>query len=249
MSLKVHLFIPCFIDQLFPRVGIATVHLLEMLGCQLVCPEEQTCCGQPAFNSGYWKETTELAERFLAIFDKADYVVAPSGSCVSLVKKMYGELSLSESARQSWLEIHPKVYEFSQFLEEVLHIEHWEGRFPAKVTYHDACHGLRELRISRYPRQLLKTIADLDFIEMDYPDTCCGFGGTFAIKFAEISTAMVKHKARWIQESGADIVTAIDSSCLMHIDGYLKRNKIPVQTMHLTEILWKATQQEDERSG
>ncbi len=246
MPYTVHLFIPCFVDQLFPEVGIATVNILERLGCELIYPPTQTCCGQPAFNSGYWEETAVLAEKFLNIFSEAEYVVAPSGSCVSLVKNLYGELPMSEEMKSLWQNWNSRVHEFSQFLSEILKIETWQGYFPGKVTYHDSCHGLRELRISEKPRQLLKSIEGLDYIEMDHPDTCCGFGGTFAVKFADISTAMVEKKAQWIEESGVEYVVATDSSCLMQIDGYLKRQKIPVKTMHLAELLWKAIEEENE---
>ena len=242
MPINVHLFIPCFIDQLFPQVGIATVNILRQLGCNLIYPEEQTCCGQPAFNSGYWKESAALAERFLNIFSEADYIVVPSGSCASLVKNLYGELSISQKTQKQWRELRTNVYEFSEFLTSVLKVETWQGHFSGKVTYHDACHGLRELGISAEPRKLLKSIEGLEYIEMHRPDTCCGFGGTFAVKFAGISTEMVKDKTRWIQESGAEYVVSCDSSCLMHIDGYLKQQQIPIKTLHLAELLWQATQ-------
>lgn len=240
MPPAVHLFIPCFIDQVYPQVGIAAVNILRESGCELIYPQEQTCCGQPAFNSGYWREAAPLAERFLNIFAGAEYIVAPSGSCAAMVKHAYGELPLSHRARELWERERSRVYEFSQFLTGVLGLERWDGYFPAKVTYHDSCHGLRELGISEKPRQLLKSIRGLEFIEMEHPDTCCGFGGTFAVKFAGISTAMVENKARWIQESGAEYLVAGDSSCLMHIEGYLRRQKIPVKTKHLAEILWEA---------
>ncbi len=240
MPVTVHLFIPCFVDQLFPRVGIATVNILRRLGCRLIYPEAQTCCGQPAFNSGYRQESTELGERFLKIFREAEYIVAPSGSCVSMVKHLYGELPFAELQRTAWEVLRRRVYEFSQFLTEVLKVEQWEGRFPARVTYHDACHGLRELGIREQPRRLLASIAGLELVEMENSDTCCGFGGTFSVKFPGISTAMVENKARWIQESGAEYVVATDSSCLMQIEGYLRRHSVPVKTLHLAELLWRA---------
>jgi L-lactate dehydrogenase complex protein LldE len=243
MAPTVHLFIPCFIDQLFPEAGIAAVNILKELGCNVVYPAEQTCCGQPAFNSGYWEETVPLAERFIEMFSGAEYVVAPSGSCASMVKNAYGDLPISESRRNTWGDWRNRVYEFSQFLGDVLKIETWEGYFPARVTYHDSCHGLRELGISQRPRELLKSIRGLEYVEMFRPDTCCGFGGTFSVKFGEIATAMVENKVSWIQESGAEYVVACDSSCLMHIEGYLKRQKIPVKTMHLAEVLWRAIRQ------
>lgn len=242
MAPAVHLFIPCFVDQIFPQVAVATVNLLRQYGCRLIYPSEQTCCGQPVFNNGYWNESAKLAERFLNIFADAEYVVAPSGSCASLVKKLYGHLPLPEASKRLWEQLSPRVYELSQFLSEVLQVREWGGYFPGKVTYHDACHGLRELGISEAPRRFLKSIGGLEFVEMHRPDTCCGFGGTFAVKFSGISTAMAENKASWIQESGAQYLVASDSSCLMHIDGYLRRQNIPVKTLHLAEILWQARQ-------
>ncbi len=235
----VHLFIPCFIDQLFPNVGIATVKILEKFDCDLVYPENQTCCGQPAFNSGYWQESADLAERFLKIFADAEYIVAPSGSCVSLIKKLYGDLPLSDAAKKNWQSLRNRVYEFSEFLTEVLKVDKWNGSFSGKVTYHDACHGLRELGISEKPRALLRSINGLEYIEMHRPDTC-GFGGTFSVKFAEISTEMVKDKAQWVTESGAAYLVACDASCLMQIDGYLIRQGSEIKSLQLAELLWQA---------
>jgi L-lactate dehydrogenase complex protein LldE len=216
------------------------VHILRELGCNLVYPEGQTCCGQPAFNSGYGEETVPPAERFMKIFSDAEYIVAPSGSCVSMVKNGYGDLAISPKFKDIWQEQRKRIYEFSQFLTDVLKVREWGGYFPARVTYHDSCHGLRELGISGGPRELLKSIGGLEYIEMFRPDTCCGFGGTFSVKFGEISTAMAENKARWIQESGAEYVVACDSSCLMHLEGYFKRQGIPVKTIHLAEVLWRA---------
>ena len=240
MSHHVHLMIPCFINQMFPKTGISTVNILREFGCHITYPEEQTCCGQPAFNSGYWDQAAELAERLIDIFQEAEYVVAPSGSCISLVKKLYKDLPLSKDTRAIWDKWHSRVFELSEFLDQVLEVKEWPGRFPAKVTMHDACHGLRELGIGEAPRKWLASIQDLELVEMLRPDTCCGFGGTFAVKFAGISTAMVENKAGWIKDSGAEYVVAADSSCLMHIDGYLKRQNIPVKTIHLADLLWQA---------
>ncbi len=240
MSHHVHLMVPCFVNQLFPDTGISTVKILREFGCKVSYPEEQTCCGQPAFNSGYWDQAAELADRLIGIFKDAEYVVAPSGSCVSLMKKLYKDLPLSSEAKATWDTWHSRVFELSEFLDQVLKIDTWPGRFPGKVTMHDACHGLRELGIGPAPRRWLDSIDELELVEMMRPDTCCGFGGTFAVKFAGISTAMVENKSQWIKDSGADYVVAADSSCLMHIDGYLKRNNSTVQTIHLADLLWQA---------
>ncbi|RMF60513.1 MAG: (Fe-S)-binding protein, partial [Calditrichaeota bacterium] len=180
--------------------------------------------------------------QFLHLFSSAEYVVAPSGSCITMAKHMYGDLSLPPELHKTWVALRDRMYEFSQFLEKVLKIDRWRGRFSGKMTYHDSCHGLRELGISEYPRQLLRSIEDLELLEMERSDTCCGFGGTFSVKYADISGAMMEQKARWIQESGAEIVVATDSSCLMHMEGYFQKHNIPIRTMHLVEVLWKAIQ-------
>lgn len=239
---KVSLFIPCFVDQLFPQVGIATANILKSLNCSLVYPEQQTCCGQPAFNSGYSDEATRLAERFIEIFHDAEYVVAPSGSCVAMARNLFGELDLSQPIRNEWKNLRRRIYEVTDFLTSVLNIDQWEGSFAAKVTYHDGCHALRELGIRAQPRKLLRSIGGLELMEMKNADTCCGFGGTFAVKFADISTAMVQQKVNWIQESNAEVVVSTDSSCLMNIAGFMERHKIPIKTMHIAEVLWQALQ-------
>jgi L-lactate dehydrogenase complex protein LldE len=231
------------VDQLFPQVGIATAKILQELNCNVIYPEQQTCCGQPAFNTGYSDEASPLAVSFIEIFGEAEYIVAPSGSCAAMVKNFYGELNLPESIQKDWRNLRNRIYELSDFLTSVLHVEKWEGHFPAKVTYHDSCHTLRELHIKEQPRRLLQSITGVELIEMENAETCCGFGGTFSVKYPLISTAMVRNKANWIQQSKAEIVVSTDSSCLMNIDGYLQRNPDPFgprRTMHLAELLWKA---------
>lgn len=238
--MDIFLFIPCFVDQLFPQVGIATVNILKEFDCNIIYPQEQTCCGQPAFNTGYSDEAAQLAARFIEIFKDAEYIVAPSGSCTAMVKNFYGELNLPESTKKDWLNLRNKIYELSDFLSSVLNINKWEGRFPAKITYHDSCHTLRELHIKDQPRRLLRSISGMELIEMEHTETCCGFGGTFSVKFPQISTEMVHNKAGWIQQNGADIVVSTDSSCLMNINGYLQKQNINIKSMHLAEVLWQA---------
>ncbi len=244
--LNVFLFIPCFVDQLFPDVGIATVNILKEFDCDLIYPKNQTCCGQPAFNSGYYDEAAKLAQRFMEIFQEAEYIVAPSGSCVAMVKNLYAELNLPQSIKREWTKLREKIYELSGFITSVLEINEWEGHFPARITYHDSCHALRELRIREQPRKLLSSIDGLELIEMKNTEYCCGFGGTFSIKFPQISTAMVQKKSDWIRESGADIVVSTDSSCLMNINGYMQRQHVPlrgrrpIRSMHIAEVLWQA---------
>lgn len=235
--MRVSLFIPCITDQFYPEVGVATVKLLRKFGADVIYPKDQTCCGQPAFNSGYHNEAKQLAERFINIFSDAEYIVAPSGSCVSMVKVFYEHLELSSQLQQQLAGIKSKIFELSEFLMNVLHVENTGASFPHAVTYHDSCHLLRELGISEAPRKLIRHVKGIDFKEMPESTRCCGFGGTFSVKFPEISVVMGNDKINTIKLSGAEYVIADDSSCLMHIDGLLKRQNIPVKTMHIAELL------------
>ncbi len=235
--MRVSLFIPCITDQFYPEVGVATVKLLRNFGADVAYPKDQTCCGQPAFNSGYHDEAKELAERFIKIFSDAEYIVAPSGSCVSMVKVFYEHLGLSPQLQQQLAGIKSKIFEVSEFLTTVLKVEETGASFPHVVTYHDSCHLLRELGISAAPRTLIRNVKGIDFKEMPESTRCCGFGGTFSVKFPEISVVMGNDKINTIKLSGAEYVVADDSSCLMHIDGLLKRQNIPIKTMHIAELL------------
>ncbi len=238
MSKRVSLFVTCIIDQLFPKVGMAMVDVLERIGYSIDFPEQQTCCGQPAFNSGYREEAAQVARHFLDTFRDAEYVVIPSGSCTSMITHHYEELFAGDpeylaAARA----LSPRVWEFSKFLLEVARVEDVGARMDAVVTFHDSCHGLRELQIKDGPRRLLSRVRGLELREMDPSDECCGFGGTFSVKFAELSGAMGRTKMEAILRTGAEAVVGIDSSCLMHIDGVIKKNKIPLQTMHIADVL------------
>ncbi|MEW5978160.1 MAG: (Fe-S)-binding protein [Acidobacteriota bacterium] len=235
--MKVSLFIPCLVDQFFPRVGISVVKVLSDLGITVDYPEAQTCCGQPAFNSGYHEEAKELAERFLTVFRGSEYIVCPSGSCTSMVRVFYPEILSEPTLQESLHDIASRTFEFSEFLVKVLGVSDVGAHFPHKVTYHDACHLLRELQVKTAPRQLLQQVRGLQLVEMSQPEDCCGFGGTFSVKFPEISTAMVEDKVKAIAETGAEFVVANDSSCLMQIGGWLTRKGIPVKPIHLAELL------------
>jgi len=226
--MRVALFIPCFVDQFFPQVGIAMVQVLRRLKIEPEFPADQTCCGQPAFNTGFWDEARPLARRYCEIFAGYDAVVSPSGSCTAMVRHFYPELLGVEP---------PATYEFTEFLTKQLGVTDVGASFPAKVTYHDACHALRELGLKDEPRQLLRHVRGLELVEMTQAETCCGFGGTFAVKYPFISTAMGDWKVSKIRETGAAYVVSTDSSCLMHLDGYLRRQKIPIKTLHLAEVL------------
>jgi len=232
--MRVGLFIPCFVDQLFPNAGKAMVTVLRRLKIDVDFPAAQTCCGQPAFNTGYWDEARVLAQRYLEIFRGYDAVVCPSGSCTAMVRNFYPELL--GGANQTTA----NTFEFAEFLVRKLGVTDVGAKFPAKVTYHDGCHGLRELRLKDEPRALLRKVAGLELVEMDQAETCCGFGGTFSVKFPMVSYAMDEVKVQSIQRTGADYVVSADSSCLMQIAGYLTRNKLPVKTISLAEILASA---------
>lgn len=229
---------------MFPDVGEAMVATLRRLGVEVSFNEAQTCCGQVAFNTGYRPEARSMAEHFVRVFenDKADFIVAPSGSCAAMVRNFYAELFHGPDDN-AWRErlsgVRTRAREFSEFIINELGVEDVGARFASRVTYHDACHLLRELGIADEPRRLLRAVRDLDFVEMEAPDTCCGFGGTFSVKYAEISHAILDEKLARITNSGAEYVIANDSSCLMQIAGGLSRAGSPVKTMHLAELLAK----------
>jgi L-lactate dehydrogenase complex protein LldE len=231
---RVSLFVTCVIDQVFPNVGMAMADVLERTGCEVEFREAQTCCGQPAFNSGYRDEARTVAEHFLKTFEGAEHIVVPSGSCCSMISHHFAEL-LPGDRRVHDLE--PRVWEFSQFLTNVLKIEDVGATFDGVVTYHDSCHALRELKIKDGPRRLLENVRGLRLMEMEPGEECCGFGGTFAVKFPEISGGMVRTKIDAIERTGASTVVSIDSSCLMQIQGALSRAGSKIRTMHLAEVL------------
>ena len=237
--MKVSLFITCLVDQLCPQVGVAAVKVLRRAGCEIVFDERQTCCGQPAFNTGYRKEARKFAEKFIEIFEQSDaeYIVSPSGSCTAMVKHFHELFPDDKSWRERCEKIAAKTYEFSSFLVNVLKIETTNAKFSGKLTWHDACHGLRDLNIRNEPRKLLKAVESAEFIELQGADVCCGFGGTFSVKFPEISAAILDSKIEAIENSGADAVVSCDASCLMQIGGRLSRINSKVKPLHIAEIL------------
>ena len=218
------------------------VSTLRRLGVEVVYNEAQTCCGQPAFNSGYRKEARALAEHFVNVFERerADFIVAPSGSCTAMVRNFYGELfhgKGDERRRRALERVRLRLREFSEFIVKELKVEDVGARFAGRVTYHDACHLLRELNIAEEPRRLIRAVRDVEFVEMEAPDTCCGFGGTFSVKYGEISSAILDEKLARLSRSGVEYVIANDSSCLMQIAGGLSRAGSSIKTMHLAELL------------
>src|ERR1700722_13028726 len=235
--MRIALFIPCFVDQLLPEVGLDMVRVLRRLSYDVDFPQEQTCCGQPGFNSGYWNDAKPLAERFVSIFSPAEIIVCPSGSCTTMVRNFYPQLLADSPLREKALEVGRKVFEFSEFLIKVAKATDVGASFPHRVTYHDACHALRELGLKQEPRELLLHVRGLELVEMPYSEECCGFGGTFATKFSMISSAMGDNKIRNAEMSAAQYLTSTDPSCLMHIDGILRRRNSPVRVISLAGIL------------
>jgi L-lactate dehydrogenase complex protein LldE len=227
--LRVSIFVTCIVDQLFPRAGIAMAEVLERLGFEVDFPEGQTCCGQPAFNSGYREEAAAMARHTAEVLAGAEYVVVPSGSCAAMIGHHYRELPGAG--------LSSRVYEFSQFLTDVAKAENVGARFDGVVTYHDSCHALRELKIREGPRRLLANVRGLELREMDASAECCGFGGTFSVKFPGVSGAMARTKIDSIVRTGASTVVSIDSSCLMQLQGAIDRAGLPIRTMHLAEVL------------
>ena len=240
--MKVSLFVTCLVDQIFPQVGLSAVKVLEKLGVEVEFDPRQTCCGQPAFNSGYMEEARQVARNFIDVYENSQLIVVPSGSCCTMVKAFLAEL-FEEGSREyeKAQQIAKRTYELSDFLISVLGVQETGAHFPEAVTYHDSCHLLRELGIFEQPRQLIRAVKGIDFREMQNSTRCCGFGGTFSVKFADLSAAIGEEKVEWIRDSGVSYVIANDVSCLMHIDGLLRRSKIPVQTMHLAELLGQGT--------
>ena len=222
--MRVSLFVTCFNDTLFPRTGRAIVTVLERLGCEVDFPLEQTCCGQMHMNSGYPREGAALARRFARVFAGADAVVTPSASCAGMLRHQLGGEG-------------PRVYELSELLVDRLGIEDVGAYFPHRVTFHPTCHSLRELRLGDRPVRLLRAVRGIELVELPQAAECCGFGGTFAVKNAEVSSAMLADKVRAVLDTGAEVVCAGDNSCLMHIGGALSRLRTGVRTAHLAEVL------------
>ncbi|MCB1077201.1 MAG: (Fe-S)-binding protein [Verrucomicrobiae bacterium] len=238
--MRIALFIPCFVDHYFPQAGIAITRVLERLGHSVDYPAGQTCCGQPAFNAGYWDEARPLALRMLDLFASADVVVSASGSCGAMLKVFTPELLKDSGRVDDARALSGKVWEFSDFLVNKLGVTDVGATFPHRVTFHDGCHGLRELGIKSQPRQLLEKVAGLELVEMGEAESCCGFGGTFSVKFSHISEAMAEVKCHSALATGADFVVSNDSSCLMQINGWLEKNHPDAprpRTLHLAEVL------------
>ena len=235
--MKVQLFIPCFIDQLYPQTAFNMVKVLEKACCEVVYNQNQTCCGQPAFNAGFWDEARDVAAKFIKDFEGADYIVAPSASCVGFVRNYYAKLFENSSQHNHVKDLGKRIYEFTEFLTDVIKIENYGAELNTKATYHDSCAALRECGIKEGPRKLLSFVKGLELVEMSDVETCCGFGGSFAVKFPSISIGMADQKISNALASGAECIISTDMSCLMQLDGYIKGKQLPLQTMHIADVL------------
>ena len=243
--MHVGLFIPCYVDQLYPQVGLATLEILQRCDVPKIgFPEQQTCCGQPMANTGCTEQTRPLARKMAEIFRPYDYVVSPSGSCVAMVRHHYDEYF---DDKQELAELCGKTFELCEFLTDVLKISTFRGVYKRRVGLHQSCHGLRELRMGSSseimgpsfskPRQLLSGLEGMDLVELNRADECCGFGGTFAVNEEAVSCSMGRDRVEDHQQAGAEVMTAADMSCLMHLGGIIKRRRVPMEVMHIAEIL------------
>jgi len=240
LDLRVSLFITCYNDTLFPESGQAVVRVLERLGHTVEFPAGQTCCGQMHWNTGYQAEAMPLLRRFVSQFRGAEAVVAPSSSCVAMMRDHYPKMAAElgdEQLMREVAELLPRVYEFSEFLTKRLGVEDVGAYYPHRVTYHASCHGLRSLGLGDGPMRLLRAVRGIELVPLEGLEQCCGFGGTFAVKNAEVSSAMLAEKTTAVLNTKAEVCTACDNSCLMHIEGALHRQRTGVRTVHLAEIL------------
>jgi L-lactate dehydrogenase complex protein LldE len=235
--MNVQLFIPCFVDQLYPDTAFNMIKVLEKAGCTVTYNEQQTCCGQPAFNAGFWDEAKSVCSKFLKDFNGSDVIVTPSASCAGFVRNYYTKLFDNSSIHNEVKELGNRIYEFSDFMVNVLKMENVGAMLNGKATYHDSCAALRECKIKQEPRKLLANVKGLQLTEMNDVETCCGFGGTFAVKFEAISIGMGEQKVENALATGADYLISTDLSCLMHLQGYIKHKGYQLKTMHLADVL------------
>ena len=235
--MKVQLFIPCFIDQLYPQVAFNTVKILEKAGSTVAYNTQQTCCGQPAFNAGFWGESKDVCTKFVQDFDGADYIVSPSASCAGFIRNNYGKLFENNAFQSPAKKVSSQIFELSEFLVKILGITDLGASFNGKATFHDSCAGLRECNIKAEPRALLQQVEGLELVEMNDTETCCGFGGSFAVKYDTISVAMADQKIDNAIATDAEYIISTDMSCLMHIDGRINHNGQQIKVIHLADIL------------
>ena len=235
--MKVQLFIPCFIDQLYPQVAFNTVKVLEKAGCTVAYNTQQTCCGQPAFNAGFWGESKDVCTKFVQDFDGADYIVSPSASCAGFIRNNYGKLFENNAFQSPAKKVSSQIFELSEFLVKILGITELGASFNGKATFHDSCAGLRECNIKAEPRVLLSQVTGLELVEMNDTETCCGFGGSFAVKYDTISVAMADQKIDNAIATEAEFIISTEMSCLMHLDGRINHHGQQIKVIHLADIL------------
>lgn len=235
--MKVQLFIPCFVDQLYPNTAINMVKVLRKAGCTPTYNVEQTCCGQPAFNAGFWNASREVCSKFLRDFQSGEPIIVPSASCAGFIKNHYAKLFSGSPQEEEAAAIGGRVHELAHFLVNVLKVIDFGARLEGTATYHDSCAALRECGIKNEPRSLLQHVAGLEVKEMEDVETCCGFGGTFAVKFDAISVAMAEQKSMHARNTGAHYLISTDHSCLMHIQGVMNKNNVGMTSMHLADVL------------
>jgi L-lactate dehydrogenase complex protein LldE len=233
----VDIFIPCFIDQVYPQTAMNMVRILEHCDVEVHYNEDQTCCGQISFNSGFWDDAKAIGEKFIKEFSNNRPVVVPSASCAGFIRNYYGELFHNTGLHLEYRQLKKNIIEFTDFLVNSLKVTNLNATFEHKVTFHDSCAALREYGLKGEPRELLTQVKGLQLTEMDERDVCCGFGGTFAVKHEPISTAMAQQKVENALKTGAEYIVSTDSSCLMHLDGYIRKHKLPLKTIHIIDIL------------
>lgn len=235
--MNVELFIPCFIDQLYPETAANTLKVLEKAGCKVIYNPQQTCCGQPAYNAGFWDDAKQTGSKFLNDFSEQNYIVSPSASCTGMVKNGFNDLFNNTIIHNKCKNIQSHIYELSDFLINVLKKDCFGAELDARAVYHDSCSALRECKIKAEPRQLLSKVLSLELVEMQDSDVCCGFGGTFSVKFNGISSAMAQQKVENALAVKAEYIISTDASCLLQLQAYINQNKLPIKTIHLADVL------------
>jgi L-lactate dehydrogenase complex protein LldE len=235
--MEVDLFVPCFIDQVYPETAFNMIKVLEKAGVKVHYNPEQTCCGQMAFNSGFWDEARKLGIKFIKDFNRGRLVVGPTASCIGYVRNYFDELFFNSAYHNDYKHLQRNIFEVTDFLVNIMKVKELGSVFEHKVTYHDSCAALREYGLRNEARELLSYVKGLDLIEMKETTTCCGFGGTFSVKFEPISTAMAEQKVHHALDTGAEYIVSTDSSCLMHQSGYISKHKLPLKVAHVVDVL------------
>jgi len=235
--MKVELFIPCFIDQMYPGTAFNTVKVLEKAGCTVTYNTAQTCCGQPAFNAGFWDDAKAIGSKFLDDFSADSVIVSPSASCTGMVRNYYNDLFTNTAVHNKCRSVQSNIYELSDFLVNILNVDYFGAELEGRAVYHDSCSALRECKIKAEPRQLLSKVHGLELVDLPDNETCCGFGGTFAVKFDAISSAMAQQKVDHALAVNADYIISTDASCLLHLQSYIDKQQLPLKTLHIADVL------------